>query len=188
MEFKQITDEEEKKHLYRTRYKVFVDVMGDKNHYPDRLYVDPGNVDDWALHFACYEGADILGGVSLLLKSMAPDGYLPVEKDNDLVCEKESCEFTNLIMVDEYIGNNLLKRGRVLRGLAKTVFEAVKDNSLTHAYLEAHHLVKPLYNGLGFEQVGPLHTYKTYFQTFPMKGSFESIKNSGLMKLGLLST
>ncbi|MDR1066356.1 MAG: hypothetical protein LBL35_02825 [Clostridiales bacterium] len=178
MEVKQVTNEDQLKYFYQMRYKVFIE--GQKNApkdlFPDGLFKD--DEDDYAFHLGCYEGATLLGGVSVVIKN-TPEAinrkFNEVEREPfNIVCEKESAAIKILMVIDENVGNDIFIRGRVLENLFVAVNELIVAHNVKYSYLIAVENTKGLYEKIGYTQIGDFRLYKGMFWTCPMKLTIEN--------------
>ena len=173
MEVRQITNDDQLQCFYRMRYKVFVEGKKDvtKDRFPNGLLKD--DEDDYAFHFGCYDGAVLLGGVSVVIKN-TPKGlnknFNEVESEPyNLVCEKESAQVKTLMVVDENAGNDIFFRGRVLESLFTAVREMTLAHHVKYIYMIAVEKPKSMYEKFGFTQIGDFQLFKGTFWACPMK-------------------
>ena len=176
MKTMQITDKSQLNYLYEMRYKVFIEREKDA---PKELFSDgliKEEIDDHAVHIGCFEGETLLGFVSLAFKEKT--GYLPVERQFGILCEKYSAEIMYLMIIAESIKERaFVKRGRVLKSLLSATKEVSESNNTKFIYLVSLKSTQKLYEKLGFSQIGE---YQPYYKNFslecPMKLLAEDVR------------
>ncbi|MFB0637639.1 GNAT family N-acetyltransferase [Bacillus amyloliquefaciens] len=169
LKVKILETEEEKKELYATRYKIFVEQEKSvpAENYKDGLLKD--HSDDHAYQIGCYEGNLLVGFMTLIVKK--DDELLEVEQTHNLIPQENEkyAEVMRLVVLETSFTKTISMKGKVMNLLFETVKDIIISENITHLLLQSREKSKKMYEKIGFKQIGDFRLYREKSYQCPMK-------------------